>query len=386
MNSIFVTGSTGYIGSYVVARLIENTDQPLALLVRAKSDSEAEKRLWKSLQLHMDFPSFHSALRNRIEIVRGDLTEPKLGLSRAEFFDLAQRTESIVHIAASLNRKSSKVCFNVNLRGTLEVVELARAADEHHGLRRFSDVSTVAVCGERRDEVVDEQNIVDWNLSDYDPYARTKKFAEHMVRKLLPDVSTVVFRPSVVLGDSRFPETTQFDMARAFFALSNMRVIPLDRNWRIDIVPADYVADAIAQIHMETGPVHESYNLSAGKDSMQYHQVASALHEAGFTKPMWFVPQLERTFTRATEVLMGTPRKWGISTPASVMRVFMPYLAFNTVFDNTRVCEALGRKPTPFPQYAYGLLRFVAETQFEYPYKAWPAAVLHAESTAHLRH
>ncbi len=58
-----------------------------------------------------------------------------------------------------------------------------RARDEH-GLRRFSHVSTVAVCGQRANEVVQEDTSIDWNRSDYDPYARTKKFCEHMVRQL----------------------------------------------------------------------------------------------------------------------------------------------------------------------------------------------------------
>ena len=57
-----------------------------------------------------------------------------------------------------------------------------RARDDH-GLRRFSHVSTVAVAGHRANEVVQEDSSIDWNRSDYDPYARTKKFCEHMVRR-----------------------------------------------------------------------------------------------------------------------------------------------------------------------------------------------------------
>ena len=59
-----------------------------------------------------------------------------------------------------------------------------------------------------------EDKSIDWDRSDYDPYARTKKFCEHMIRQLLPDVPLTIFRPSIVLGDSRHPETTQFDMVQ----------------------------------------------------------------------------------------------------------------------------------------------------------------------------
>ena len=65
-------------------------------------------------------------------------------------------------------------------------------------------MSTVAVAGKRQNEVVTEDKSIDWERSDYDPYARTKKFCEHMIRQLLPEVPKTIFRPSIVLGDSRY--------------------------------------------------------------------------------------------------------------------------------------------------------------------------------------
>ena len=128
----------------------------------------------------------------------------------------------------------------MNLRGTLEVVQLAMRARDQHGLRRFSHVSTVAVAGQRANEVVEEDTAIDWSRSDYDPYARTKKFCEHMVRQLLPDVRRTIFRPSIVLGDSRRAETNQFDMVRAFVFLAGLPALPFRPADRIDIVPGRF--------------------------------------------------------------------------------------------------------------------------------------------------
>src|SRR6185437_13369996 len=139
-------------------------------------------------------------------------------------------TDSVIHCAASLNRKSEKACLNVNLRGTLEVIKLAAGAPAPHGPRRFSHVSTVAVVGQSSNEIVKEDEAIDWARSDYDPYARTKKFCEHMIRQLLPDVPRTIFRPSIVLGDSRYPQTTQFDMVRAFVFLAGLPVLPFRPN------------------------------------------------------------------------------------------------------------------------------------------------------------
>src|ERR1700674_2287240 len=234
--AIFLTGSTGYIGAHVASLLLERHTDRLNLLVRAKTEQEANERLWHALQLHLGFPQFQEALETRISVFRGDLTEPHFGLATAEYARLIGTTESVIHCAASLNRKSEKSCLNVNLRGTLEVAQLARRAHDAHGLRRFSEVSTVAVAGQRSNELVTEDSAIDWERSDYDPYARTKKFCEHMIGELLADVPRTIFRPSIVLGDSRRPETTQFDMVRAFVFLGGLPVLPFRPDDCVDIV------------------------------------------------------------------------------------------------------------------------------------------------------
>src|SRR6202022_4399633 len=240
--AIFVTGSTGYLGSYLVAGLLREHRDMLNLLVRAKSEQEARERLWKSLQLHFEFPEFLEYLHSRVRIFTGDLTDERFRLSDDAYAALADSTDSIIHCAASLNRKSERQCLNVNLRGSLEVIQLARRAQDRKGLRRYSHVSTVAVAGQRRNEVVTEDASVDWARSDYDPYARTKKFCEHMVAQLLPDVPRTIFRPAIVMGASRRAETPQSDRGQAFDLLALQPVLPLLPRDKIDLLPADYVA------------------------------------------------------------------------------------------------------------------------------------------------
>ena len=368
--SVFLTGATGYLGSYVADGLLRRPDVTLSLLVRATDERAAWRRLWKAWQLHMDFERFRE-VSGRVRIYLGDLTAPELGLDPQARDRLVRDMSSVIHVAASLNRKSAKACFNVNLRGTLSVIKLARDAADHHGLARFSDVSTAAVAGVRQDEVVTEEDTIDWDRSDYDPYARTKKFCEHMVHELLPDVPHTVFRPTTVLGDSRFPETTQFDMVRAFAMLAYAPVVPLRPDWRMDIVPADYVGRAIVELHLGD-PEFPAYNLGAGLASPTFREIVQALRAAGHPMRPVFVPMLKRPVDTLVDVLMGTPRKLGISLPASLLKVFLPYLTYNTVFDNRRVAGALGEPPRPFVEYCYPLLRFAMEQGFEYPARPWP--------------
>jgi len=378
--AIFLTGSTGYLGSYLATGLFRGHRELLNLLVRAKNQQEARERLWQSLQLHMDFAEFQEYLANRARIFLGDLTNLKFGLADADYLALVESTDSLIHCAASLNRKSEKACLNVNLRGTLEVLQLARRAQDHHGLRRFSHVSTVAVAGIRQDEVVQEDTAIDWARSDYDPYARTKKFCEHMVHQLLPEVSRTIFRPAIVLGDSRRPETTQFDMVQAFSVLASLPVLPLRPSDRIDIVPANYVGKAIVAIHQKDAPLYQRYHLSSGTASQTYRELTDALAQAGGSHPA-YLPSLGKPFSGTVNWL--SHKKNNLGRGASLLKVFWPYLTWNTVFDNSRVVEELaGEAPAKFSSYASPLLQFSRENKFRFPAKPWPSqnAVVNAAS------
>jgi thioester reductase-like protein len=368
--AILLTGSTGYIGAHIASNLLADHSEPLNLLVRARSEQEARERLWRSLQLHLEFARFEEYLNSRVNIFRGDLTDAHFGLADDDYTRLVRTTDSVIHCAASLNRKSEKSCLNVNLRGTLEVIQLATRARDHHGLRRFSHVSTVAVAGQRSDEVVQEDTAIDWNRSDYDPYARTKKFCEHMVRQLLPDVQRTIFRPSIVLGDSRRPETNQFDMVRAFVFLAGLPALPFRPTARIDIVPVDFVADAVATVHQKERPAHEIYHLSSGTDSETFVELTDALSKAQGKRGPVFAPSLEGPSSKMVNALAGRAGK--IGGLATLMKVFLPYLVWNTVFDNSRVVEEMGRRPAPFSQYCFPLLKFSRDNNFLYKYRDWP--------------
>ncbi len=369
--AIFLTGSTGYLGSYLVAGLLTGRRDKLNLLVRAKTEQEAHERLWTSLQLHFAFPEFREFLNTHVRIFRGDLTSDLFGLSDDEYHALVDSTDSLIHCAASLNRKSEKQCLNVNLRGTLEVIQLARRAQNRHGLRRYSHVSTVAVAGKRQNEVVTEDAAIDWSRSDYDPYARTKKFCEHMANQLLADVPKTIFRPSIILGDSRRGDTSQFDMVQAFHVLAQMPVLPLRPGDKIDIVPANYVGKAIVNIHQKDAPAHGIYHLSSGTGSQTYHELTDVLAQAGGMMRPTYSPWLGGTFSRT--VNWAANRTGAIGHGASLLKVFWPYLDWNTVFDNSRVVGELGETPARFSTYAPALLKFSRENKFRYPAKPWPA-------------
>ncbi|MFT7581523.1 MAG: nucleoside-diphosphate-sugar epimerase, partial [Myxococcota bacterium] len=117
--TIFITGGTGFLGSYVVTDLLDaHPGIKMLILTRAKNDAAAREKLWRSLQLHLSPERFNAAM-TQIEVIKGDLHAPNLGIDPKIYTRLTKTVDSVLHIAASLNRKSAKACLNSNLRGTL---------------------------------------------------------------------------------------------------------------------------------------------------------------------------------------------------------------------------------------------------------------------------
>lgn len=369
--AIFITGATGYIGSYVTDWFLRNTDHELALLVRAPDYDAGVDRLWEALQLHMEPEVFVRSL-DRVCFISGDLTEPRLGISDADYDWLISNAESVLHNAAALNFRSETACLNHNLKGTLSVIKLARAIQEDHPLRRFTDVSTVAVAGERAHELVREDEPLDWSRSDYNPYTRTKKFCEHMARELLGDVPCLYLRPASVIGDARFPETTQFDMVRAMCVLADLPVLPFSSDIRVDIVNADWVGAAIAELHLREDLRHDTFHLSAGTESRTIGEIGAAFAAQLGRRPLRFEGRLTRSFERLMTLLANLPNRTKLREIGALLSVFMPHITADVIYDNKRATTALGTEPTPFTSYCGPLYTYAKSVNYRYPYRSFP--------------
>jgi hypothetical protein len=93
-----------------------------------------------------------------------------------------------------------------------------------------------------------------------------------------------------------------------------------------------------------------------------------------------FAPKFEKSTSKMVNALAGKAGK--IGGLANLLKVFLPYLVWNTVFDNTRATTELGRKPVPFSQYSFGLLKFSRENHFVYKYRDWPSDAALAPAAA----
>jgi thioester reductase-like protein len=251
--SYFVTGATGFIGRNLVERLLKREGTVYAL-VRAGSRGrlEEQRTAW-------------GADGARVVPIAGDLSQPGLGISEEDMVTLRGSVDHFFHLAAIYDMTADAEVQEVaNVEGTRHAVQLAAAIEAGC----FHQVSSIAAAGlyhgEWREEMFDEAEKLDTH-----PYFRTKHESERVVRE-----ESVrpwrVYRPGIVVGDSRTGEIDKIDGPYYMFKLLQQarRVLP---SWlptvgveggEINIVPVDFVADAIDHIAHRPGLDGQAFHLT----------------------------------------------------------------------------------------------------------------------------
>ena len=119
-------------------------------------------------------------------------------------------------------------------------------------------------------------------------------------------------------------------------------------------------------------PQYDTYHLSSGTDSQTFRELTTALAAAQSKRGPIFMPVLAKPFNGTVNWMAN--RKGSGGYGGSLMKVFMPYLVWNTVFDNTRVTTELDASRCRSRSTVFRLLKFSRESNFSYHYQEWPAA------------
>lgn len=243
----FVTGATGFIGKRLVAKLLLRPESVVHILVRTVELPRID-----------EFRDYWGVEEARIVPIVGDLSEPNLGVSKTEIKKFKGKIAHFFHLAAVYDlNASAEAQQRANVDGTRNTVNLAEALAVKH----FHLVSSIASAGLFeglfREDMFEEAE----NLEN--PYFRTKHDSEGIVRKECK-VPWQIFRPGIVVGDSRTGEADKIDGPYYFFKLiqkmrkalpSWMPTIGIEGG-RINVVPVDFVVSAmdyIAHLKNEDG-------------------------------------------------------------------------------------------------------------------------------------
>jgi long-chain acyl-CoA synthetase len=364
-STILLTGATGFLGSEVARQLLQDTDCALVVLVRGDGAEAAAQRLARAWS---DWPELAGAIGARVQTVCGDVALPQLGLDGETYADLTRRVTHIVHSAADLGLNAPiDELRAVNVQGVANVLELARAAYRSGRLERFSHVSTAYVAGRRTGSVPETALSDAFGFSSC--YEQTKYEGERLVQAARDELPISVYRPGMIVGHSRSGAIRTFNTLYyplRLYLTGRLRVLPARRGLRVNLVPVDYVAEAIARLTFVPEAAGLTFHLTAPDASLP---TAGELIEA---TRQWALERLGLRLPRPLFLPLPLPRarnhsRRGAASWGSAMGTFsdlLPYFSSRQAFGRDNVDRLLGPYQLQWREFLPHLLEYAIYTGF----------------------
>jgi thioester reductase-like protein len=268
--TVFLTGATGFLGSHLATRLLQDDCNVIAL-ARGSRTASAKDRVEEILR---DVGISHF---EKLKVVEGDISLAGLGLDEATRKQIVSNTDEVWHCAASLSfqQEDRAEIFRMNVDGTRNILDLV----EQTPSRRLQHVSTAYIAGNRSDLALETEINVGQTFKN--AYEESKCQAELLVAEAHRKGFAVasVYRPSIVIGDSKSGRVTHFHGVYAFirglwaalerlrrrmpesgFVNLPLRVLGVETQ-TLNFVPIDYVVDGMAVISRQPQSIGGTYHL-----------------------------------------------------------------------------------------------------------------------------
>jgi nucleoside-diphosphate-sugar epimerase len=269
--NVLVTGATGFLGSHITARLLQDGCRVTALARASKSASPRERV--ETVLEEVGVSHF-----DHLEVIEGDISLPELGLSQFAKEQVLSSTDEVWHCAASLSfqQEDREEIFRMNVDGTRNVVDFVKQMPR----RRLQHVSTAYIAGNRNDLAFETEIHVGQTFKN--AYEESKCRGELLIAQEQRKGSIIasVYRPSIVIGDSKSGRVTHFHGVYAFIralwsVLERLRrrmpdpgpvTLPLRvlgaETQTLNFVPIDYVVDGMVEISRRSDSAGATYHLA----------------------------------------------------------------------------------------------------------------------------
>ena len=364
-DSVLLTGVTGFVGMELLVRYLERTDRRVYALVRGKDDREVTARVKRTL---LSLFGADHPYAERVVAVRGDITHPGLGLQGYGDDELAERVSEIVHGAASVSFELGlEASRAINVEGTRQVLEFGERCHQRGGLRRMSYISTAYVAGEHSGRFSEDE--LEVGQSFRNAYEQSKFEAERLVAHARSRIPITVLRPSIVVGERDSGWTSSFNVLywplRAF-AQGAYVALPARREALVDVVPVDYVTDAIFALSQAPEAEGSTYHLTAGEGAASVGELVElATEHFKRPAPRLIAPQVYHRVLHPLLVRASPDQRYRRALARS--KVFFPYFAMAVAYDDRRsrvALRAAGIRPPPLRNYFNRLVEFALAAEW----------------------
>ena len=347
--TIFLTGFPGFIAERLVKRLA-NRDAQFFLLVQKQFVVKAMRQI-EEIARETETPLENFAL------VEGDITLEDLGISENDLQIIRAETTDVYHLAAVYDLAVEKdLAYSVNVEGTKNVNEFVRHLPN---LRRYNYVSTCYVSGNRKGVILETELEHDAGFRNF--YEETKYLAELEVEKLKEELPVTIFRPSVVVGDSKTGETAKYD--GIYYLINYLKKFPEafrlvnvgNKNVELNLVPVDFVVEGMATLAKDEKAVGKTIAL-ADPNPLTTEELFDTIVQAMTGKKSVIKPP--PSMVEKTLMLPISPAISGLPH-SGVPYFFVPQTYDTSVAD--KLLSAHNINCPNFRDYVENLLKFVAE-------------------------
>jgi thioester reductase-like protein len=326
---LLLTGATGMVGREVLRRAAADTHyRSILCLVRPGREGDARSRLEALMRDSGIDPA-------RVVAIDGDVTDAGLGVDAGALDDVTD----VIHCAATVSFDLPlDEARRINVDGTAHVLEVCRSLP---ALRRLDAVSTCYVAG-RREGLILESDL-EHDAGFHNTYEQTKYEAELLLRDAMADLPIAVHRPSIVVGDSRTGRTGAWKVLYwplKVIARGWLPVIPYDPQSRLDIVPVDFVADAVLTLSQDPDAIGGTFHLAAGpgRDTTTGEMFPRVFRMLDRRPPVRVPPVLFRNVIRPLLMLAPNDR---LRRTLRAGLVYRPYLELRLQFDTSAADASL---------------------------------------------
>jgi thioester reductase-like protein len=354
---VLLTGATGFVGRYLLGELLAS-GRRVAVLARDAGGAPADERI---RALSAQWADARADQPASPVVLTGDLRLRGLGLSAAERHWAARHVGCVVHAAADVSFRPSPDGdpWATNVEGTERLLDLCATL----GIAHFHHVSTAYVCGDRAGPVGEDELCRGQRFRN--DYERSKFEAEARVRAARA-VRATVYRPSVVVGDSRTGYTSSYHGFYRFLELADRLAapqpalcsahrflplrLPLTGDEPRNLVPVDWVARAVREIVNDPRRHGRTYHLTAREPVPLRRIEAAAAEVLGIDGVRWAGPGPLREPTALEAAFLER------------LSDYRPYLCGDPVFEGRNTRAALPHLPPPALDRALlaRLIRFAA--------------------------